>query len=87
MTKVQIEIPKYEGQGLRYIWDSDFIISAEYNHLTRTVTIQANQSGLISLARHLLTLAQPEVPIGFHHHFDENIPLEEGSVSLIIEKI
>lgn len=87
MTTFHIEVPKYEGQGLRYIWEPDFIISAELDNETKTVTIKANQAGLISLARHLLVLGQPEVPAGFHHHFDENAPLEVGSINLIIEKL
>jgi hypothetical protein len=87
MTTIQIEIPEYQGKGLSYIWDPDFIISTEIDRNSQTVIIKANQAGLTSLARHLLTLAQPKVPIGFHHHFDENNPLEVGSISLIVEKI
>jgi hypothetical protein len=41
---------------------------------------------LISLAIHLLTLAQENVPVGSHCHFDEHNSLEHGSKELIIEK-
>lgn len=48
--------------------------------------ISANNEGLLSLARHLLTLVQNEVPIGTHIHLDEYNLLEEGSIDLIVEK-
>ncbi|WP_295150361.1 hypothetical protein [Campylobacter sp.] len=43
-------------KGLRLQWEKDFAISV--NTLENEVNIRANKSGLISLARHLLTLAQ-----------------------------
>lgn len=51
------------------------------------VVISANREGLISLANHLLNLAQTDVPCGTHIHLDENNSLEDGSQSIIIEKI
>ncbi len=41
--------------GLQLQWEKDFAISV--NTPGNEVTIRANKSGLISLARHLLTLA------------------------------
>jgi hypothetical protein len=29
VTTFNIEVPEYEGQGLRYIWEPDFTISVE----------------------------------------------------------
>ncbi len=49
-----------------------------------TATVSANREGLISLAGHLLSLAQ-ETP-GGHIHLDEYNALEEGSAELIVEK-
>ena len=49
--------------------------------------IKANNSGLLSLARHLITLAQNNVPDGSHFHLDEYNSLETGSSDLIISKI
>ena len=46
----------------------------------------ANKAGLISLANHLLTLAQDEVEDGAHIHLDEHNSLEKDSVDFIIEK-
>nr|WP_314870212.1 hypothetical protein [uncultured Campylobacter sp.] len=42
-------------KGLQLQWEKDFAISV--NTPGNEVTIRANKSGLISLARHLLTLA------------------------------
>jgi hypothetical protein len=81
---VQIEIPDYEG-GLRLDWEPGFIISVKPG-LESSVVIRANTAGLISLARHLLLLAQPDVPIGDHYHFDSWNTLEKGSIELITDK-
>nr|WP_314069353.1 hypothetical protein [uncultured Campylobacter sp.] len=72
-------------KGLRLQWEKGFAISV--NTLENEVTIRANKSGLISLARHLLTLAQDSVPKHSHIHLDEYNSLEEGSAELILEKI
>ena len=72
-------------KGLRLQWEKDFVISV--NAPGNEVTIRANKSGLISLARYLLTLAQDSVPKHSHIHLDEYNSLEEGSAELILEKI
>ena len=72
-------------KGLQLQWEKDFAISV--NTPGNKVTIRANKSGLISLARHLLTLVQDSVPKHSHIHLDEYNSLEEGSVELILEKI
>ena len=46
--------------------------------------ISANREGLLSLARHLESLAETEGKD--HFHLDEHNSLEEGSSELIIEK-
>ena len=72
-------------KGLQLQWEKDFAIFV--NALENEVTIRANKSGLISLARHLLTLAQDSAPKHSHIHLDEYNSLEEGSAELILEKI
>ncbi len=47
--------------------------------------VSANREGLLSLANHLLSLAE-ETP-GSHFHLDEDNALEEGSAELIIGRI
>jgi hypothetical protein len=87
MTKVTLEIPEYRPEeGLRMSWEDDFTIQARLEGV-QTVVIQANTAGLISLARQLLTLAQNEVPSGYHIHYDESNALEDGSCEVILEKI
>jgi hypothetical protein len=79
--KVEINIPPYSPEdGVQLEWDDNFIIitTSDYN----TIYIKANQAGLISIARHLLTLAQSNVPTGHLIHFDDAISME-----FVIEKI
>ena len=84
MKKLSIEIPEYNPQkGFEYSWERDFEISA--NIIENSILISANREGLISLAKHLLTLA--EIPVQGHLHYDELNSLEDGSVELIIDKI
>ena len=49
------------------------------------VIVSANREGLVSLARHLQTLA--DEPNQSHFHLDEHNSLEDGSCELIIEKV
>ena len=83
--KQEIEIVQYDAnKGIQFNWEENFEI--EVKNEGGEVIISANNEGLLSLAKHLLTLAQKEVPIGAHIHFDEYNSLEEGSYDLIIEK-
>ena len=84
--EVKIEIPKYNGDtGITYLWADGFELSIAVDK--GAVLIKANKEGLISMANHLLNLAQDDVPKNHHLHFDELNSLEEGSGELIIEKI
>ncbi|BBW97528.1 Imm32 family immunity protein [Geobacillus icigianus] len=83
---IQIKIPKYRNDsGFQFVWEDNFIIETEING--NTIIIRANKDGLISMAKHLLTLAQNEVPTGTHIHYDELNSLEEGSCEIVIQKI
>ena len=82
---IEICIPKFEDSILRLQWENGFFIKCqidEYNN----VVLSANSEGLVSLARHLLTLAQNNVPEYTHLHLDEYNSLESGSIELIIVK-
>ena len=83
MKEIKISIPEYDN-GVECVWEENCKIktSAPFD----TLTIEANQEGLISLARHFLHLAQDDVPNGSHFHFDEYTSLEYGSLELIISK-
>jgi hypothetical protein len=49
--------------------------------------IEANSAGLLSLAKHMTSVAQVKVKDGFHVHYEDSIFLEQGSSEFIIEKI
>ena len=84
MKKLVIEIPEYNpNKGFEYSWEDDFVISTVANG--SSIKISANKEGLVSLAKHLLTLA--EMPAEGHLHYDDINSLEDGSIELIIDKI
>jgi Ni,Fe-hydrogenase III large subunit len=82
---IKIEVPAFTAdKGIVYKWENGFEIETKYE--SGVINIVANKEGLISLANHLLNLAQAEVPVGYHLHFDEYNSLEENSLELIIQK-
>lgn len=64
-------------------WEDGFTIYTGIDG--KTAVIRANREGLISLANHLMSLAEEDP--GSHIHFDKYNSLEEGSADLIIERI
>ena len=83
---IEINVPNYrKEEGIKYVWDDNFVIESSID--ANVITIKANEAGLRSLARQLLTLAQPDIPSGHHMHYDDLNSLEDGSYELIIEKI
>ncbi len=83
--KKEIDVPEYRReQGLKLEWEYGF--SIECNIEGNVVVIKANREGLISLARHCLTLAQQGVPLGSHLHLDESNALKDGSSELILAR-
>lgn len=83
--KKEVEIIPYDANtGIQLSWENNSVIDVK--NTDDEVIISANNEGLLSLARLLLTLAQNEVPMGTHIHLDEYNLLEEGSIELIIEK-
>ena len=84
--EVKIKVNDYNKQeGLKLNWAENYKIEVIYNH--GEIVISANEDGLLSLANHLVTLSQSEVPIGTHIHLDEYNSLEEGSAEVVIQKI
>ncbi|GCE18691.1 hypothetical protein KDK_24910 [Dictyobacter kobayashii] len=81
---MEIHVPKYD-RSLKLDWEDQFTIQAKITG-AYSVVIKADKGGLISLARHLLTLAQDNVPAGCHVHLDESNSLEEGSCEIILER-
>ncbi len=84
--KYEIEVPEYiKEKGLRFVWEQGYTIQT--NLETNTIVLSANAEGLISLARHMLMLAQTEIPPGSHVHLDDSNSLEDGSCEFVITKI
>lgn len=87
-SRVSVEVMVYEpALGVGTWWDDGTVLRAEvWESPERTVVISGNSAGLVSLARHLLTLAQDSVPDGRHLDFDTYCGwLEEGSAAIRIE--
>ncbi len=83
--EIKIEVPDYNpNKGLTCKWEDGFEIETKIDN--DAIVITANKQGLISLANHLLNLAQDNVPLGCHYHFDSHNSLEDGSIELIIDK-
>ncbi|MFD9323537.1 hypothetical protein ACFWDQ_38870 [Streptomyces sp. NPDC060053] len=73
-----------DGTTRVFTWEEDARIKVR--DLGGEIVIEANAAGLKTLAGHLLTLAQDGTPDGVHLHLEENNGLEEGSVSLVLER-
>jgi len=83
--EIKLEIPMFvDTKGIQYNWENGFEIEVIVKN--GVVNILANKEGLVSLANHLLNLAQTDVPSGYHLHFDEYNSLEAGSNEMIIQK-
>lgn len=64
------------------IWEPDAAIRVTLEN--GTLILSANEAGLVSLSRHLLSLANETA--GSHLHLDDSNALEDGSAELILEK-
>lgn len=89
---VEIEIPDYSPTyGVVPVSsDRDYHLNVQIEEHHQEVMITADKEGLIMLARHLLTLAQDEVPSGCHIHYDDDTSsgiLEKGSRTIVVSKI
>ncbi|MFB7332395.1 hypothetical protein FNH09_11785 [Streptomyces adustus] len=73
-----------DGTTRVFTWEEGARI--EVRNLGSEIVIEANAAGLKTLAGHLFTLAQDDVPDGAHLHLEENNGLEDGSVGLVLER-
>lgn len=88
VTSAEVEIAEYDpARGIGTWWEEGTVLRAEvWESPEKTVVISGNPAGLVSLARHLLTLAQESVPDGRHLDFDTYCGwLEEGSAAIRVE--
>ena len=87
MKEIKIKIYEYSPEnGFQFSWEDGFMIKTDIHLNPKEIIITANKEGLISLAQHLLTLAQDNFLKGEHFHLDEFNSLEPNSIELIIEK-
>lgn len=83
MVDKALQVPEYSPvAGLKFDWEDGFIINVSVD--SSEVVMRANRSGLISLARHLLTLAQAEVTAGAHVHLTAGQEID-GDYDLILQ--
>ncbi len=92
LKEIEMEIPNYApSYGVVPVGsDRDYILAVQIAGSPQEVTITADKEGLIVLARHLLTLAQDDVPSGCHIHYDDYSSsglLEKGSRSMVVNKM
>ncbi len=81
-----IQLTDYDSrQGMHFVWEDGFRIEVRVDP-TEVIVIRAKPEGLISLARHLLTLAHMPVKSSYHFHLDEFNSLETGSSEIVIER-
>ena len=66
---------------MRFHWIDGFEIAVTVEDGAAVIT--ANKEGLLSLANHLMTLAEQD---SGHFHLDEHNALEDGSMELIVVK-
>lgn len=79
-----MNLTPYDPQrGLRFDWDDGFEIALQVHDAE--VHLTANRAGLLSLARHLMTLAQTDVPSGHHLHLTAHQELD-STLDLILER-
>lgn len=64
------------------IWEPDATIRVTLEN--GALILSANEAGLVSLSRHLFSLAKETA--GSHLHLDDSNALEDGSAELILEK-
>lgn len=85
---VEVEIQVYDPAfGVVSWWDDGASLRLDISEQPEpTVVISGNPEGLVSLARHLLTLAQPAAPGARSMDFDTYCGwLEDGSRGIRIE--
>jgi len=84
--EVTVSIVKYTpGSGVTTNWEIDHRISVTLG--SDEIVIAANPAGLRTLAAHMLTLAQDEMPNGNHLHYEPGWGLEDDSKSLVITRL
>ena len=80
---MEFYVPKY-GPGFTFAWEPLYVIKCRLEG--DSAVIEANRAGLISLARHLLELADEDAKEYTHFHLDQCNSLEKDSAEIIVVK-
>lgn len=80
-----LKFPDYSPEtGILLEWEDNFELKVTIEN--GCVLFVGNKAGLITFAKHIVSLAQDPVPDGTHIHYDEHNSLEEGSIELILQR-
>jgi hypothetical protein len=83
--RIVLDVVDYRPEkGVTYEWKKGSVVDCKMQG--NSITINANELGLESLANVLLALSQNAVPTGSHIHLDDLKGLEPGSLELIVVK-
>lgn len=84
---IGLSFEQYDSQsGVLGDWDAQWMVNIKISENSHTCILSWNKEWLLSLAQHLVSLAQDGVPKGSHFHFDD-LYLGTWSDELIIERI
>jgi hypothetical protein len=87
-NKTEIVFDLYNNEiGVLGDWLSDSKVVVKIGEFENVCIISWNKEWLLSLAQHLVSLAQDWAPKGSHFHFDEFNWLEKWSIELIFDKL
>lgn len=82
---VEVEIPDDDPRdGFKFNWTDGHEFDSAFEDGELVIT--ANQAGLLSLANHLINLADDKWPSGHHFHFDVGVELDEGAIPVVFVK-
>ncbi len=86
--KITIDIPDYvKGEGIDVIWKDGSVLKITPG-TDKTLIVSGNECALRSIGEQLIYLAQSQVEVGSHIHYDEFFCENAISgVEIIVEKI
>ncbi len=70
MLPITVDIRKVDEHGLISNWDDEAKLWLSFDERVKTIGIAGNRAALSSLARHLLTLTQPDARPGYNLYWE-----------------
>lgn len=81
---ITLKIPNNIDGGFNFLWEDNSVIKTKVEH--DTFLLSANKEGLLSLGRHLISLAQDNIKNKEYLDFDEFNDLEKNSKRIVFIK-